>query len=159
KPKVINDDVTKLFSAGWRWNPTSTFTNELRGGFNIAPVIFATSENFGDAVIGIAGGLFGNPINTFRLQRRNPTTYNLLDNASYLRGKHTFQFGFYSQRVYVENFNENGITPTITLGVGTGNTGLTDAQLPGASANDITAANNLLANLAGYYTSYSQTFN
>jgi len=159
KPKVINDDVTKLFSAGWRWNPTSTFTNELRGGFNIAPVIFATSENFGDAVIGIAGGLFGNPINTFRLQGRNPSTYNLLDNASYLRGKHTFQFGFYSQRVYVENFNENGITPTITLGVGTGNTGLTDTQLPGASANDLTAANNLLANLAGYYTSYSQTFN
>ncbi len=163
KPKVINDDVTKLFSAGWRWNPTPNFTNELRGGFNIAPVIFATSETFGNAIIGIATvnnvAQFGNPLNTFRLQGRNPRTYNLLDNASYIRGKHTFQFGYYSQRVYVENFGEGGITPTITLGIGTGNTGLTNAQLPGASANDIAAANALLANLAGYYTSYTQTFN
>lgn len=159
KPKVINDDISRLFSAGWRWNPTPNFTNELRGGFNIAPVIFATSEQFGSAIIGIAGAQFGNPINTFRLQGRNPRTYNLLDNASYIRGKHTLQFGYYSQRVYVENYGEGGITPTITLGIGTGNTGLTNAQLPGASANDITAANNLLANLAGYYTSYTQTFN
>ncbi|MBI1765863.1 MAG: TonB-dependent receptor [Acidobacteria bacterium] len=158
KPKVINDDISKLFSVGWRWNPTSKFTNELRGGFNIAPVIFATSEQFGSSIIGIAGGLFGNPLNTFRLQGRNPRTYNLFDNASYVMGKHTLQFGYYSQRVYVENYNEGGITPTVTLGIGTGNQGLT-TQLPGASSTDLTAANNLLANLAGYYTSYTQTFN
>jgi len=63
------------------------------------------------------------------------------------------------QKISVEPFNEAGITPTYTLGIGTGNPGLTNAQLPGASATDVTAANNLLANLAGYVTSYSQTFN
>ncbi|MBO0721852.1 MAG: carboxypeptidase regulatory-like domain-containing protein, partial [Blastocatellia bacterium] len=70
-PKVINDDTTNLLSLGWRWNPTSTFTNELRGGFNFAPVIFLSSENFGDDIIGIAGSQFGNPLNTFRTQGRN----------------------------------------------------------------------------------------
>jgi hypothetical protein len=158
-PKVINDDVTKLLSAGWRWNPTSTFTNELRGGYNLAPVIFLASEDFGNAIIAPAGGLFGNPVNTFRTQGRNTNTYNFLDNASYIRGRHTFQFGFQMQKISVEPFNEAGITPTYTLGIGTGNTGLTAAQLPGASSSDVTAANNLLANLAGYITQYSQTFN
>src|SRR5262249_57995126 len=122
-------------------------------------VIFLASENFGDAILGVAGGLFGNPVNTFRTQGRNTNTYNFLDNASYIRGRHTFQFGFQMQKISVEPFNEGGITPTYTLGIGTGNPGLTNAQLPGASATDVTAANNLLANLAGYVTSYSQTFN
>src|SRR5262249_18211003 len=57
-PEVVNDDTTKLLSVGWRWNPNSTFTNELRGGYNLAPVIFLASENFGDAILGVAGGLF-----------------------------------------------------------------------------------------------------
>jgi len=164
-PKVINDDTTKLLSAGWRWNPTSTFTNELRGGYNIAPVIFLSSEDFGDSIIEIAGGannrLFGNPLNVFRTQGRNTKTYNFLDNASYIRGRHTFQFGFQLQKISVEPFNEAGITPTFTLGMGNGNLGggLTNAQLPGASATDVTAANNLLASLAGFVSNSSQTFN
>ncbi|MBO0861276.1 MAG: TonB-dependent receptor [Chloracidobacterium sp.] len=158
-PKVVNDDTTKLLSVGWRWNPNSTFTNEMRGGYNLAPVIFLSSEEFGDDILGIAGGLFANPVNTFRTQGRNTNTYNLLDNASYTRGRHTVQFGFQMQKISVEPFNEGGITPTYTLGIGTGNPGLTNAQLPGASATDVTAANNLLANLAGYVTQYSQTFN
>src|SRR5262249_38053669 len=136
-----------------------TFTNELRGGYNLAPVIFLASEDFGDAIIGIAGGLFGNPLNTFRTQGRNTNTYNFLDNASYVRGRHTFQFGIQMQKISVEPFNEAGITPTYTLGIGTGNVGLTNAQLLGASQADVTAANNLLASLAGYVTSSSQTFN
>src|SRR5262249_57124728 len=42
---------------------------------------------------------------------------------------------------------------------GNGNRGLTNAQLLGASATDVAAANNLLANLAGYIDKSSQTFN
>jgi len=156
--KVTNDDKSRLLSVGWRWNPTSSFTNELRGGFNLAPIVFNTSEKFGNSIVAIAGTLFGNPLNTFRLQGRNTDTYALNDNAAYLRGKHNLQFGFHSQRIYIENFGEGGITPTYTLGLGS-NRGLTSAQLPGASASDITAANNLLSNLAGYVASYTQTFN
>jgi len=158
-PKVVNDDTTKLLSVGWRWNPTSTLTNEVRGGFNLAPVIFLASENFGNAILAPAGSLFGNPVNTFRTQGRNTHTYNFIDNASYTRGKQTFQFGFQMQKISVEPFNDAGITPTYTLGIGTGNPGLTNAQLPGASTTDVAAANNLLANLAGYVTSSTQTFN
>ena len=164
--KVTNDDKARLLSVGWRWNPTSSFTNELRGGFNLAPVVFNTSEKFGAVIIGVANlpnitpatAFFGNPLNTFRLQGRNVDTYALNDNAAYLRGRHNLQFGFHGQRIYIENFGEGGITPTHTLGIGA-NQGVTSAHLPGASATDITTANLLLSHLAGYVASYTQTFN
>lgn len=164
-PKVTNIDKSTFLSVGWRWNPTSTFTNELRGGFNLAPVPFISSEEFGAAIIEMAGGannrFFSNPVNTFRTSNRYTNTYNISDNASYIRGRHIFQFGFQSQRVSIRVYSEAGITPTITLGVGTGNLngGLTNAQLPGANSDDVTAANNLLASLAGFFTNSTQTFN
>ena len=107
----------------------------------------------------VTGTVYTNPVLTTRTNGRNTKTYILADNASHLRGAHSIQFGFQSQRYRVEQFSEAGIAPSYGLGIGAGNPGLTTAQLPGASANDITAANNLLASLAGYYTSYSQTFN
>ena len=45
------------------------------------------------------------------------------------------------------------------MGIGTGNTGLVAAQLPGIGASDLASANALFSNLAGYVTSYTQTFN
>src|SRR5258708_4759174 len=33
-PPPSNQNKAKLFSASWRWTPTATLTNELRGGFN-----------------------------------------------------------------------------------------------------------------------------
>jgi len=67
-------------------------------------------------------------------------------------------FGFQLQRDFTAPYNDAGITPTFTLGMSAANTKtLAGAQLPGASTTDVTAANNLLANLAGYLTSYSQT--
>ncbi|MGH8245162.1 MAG: TonB-dependent receptor domain-containing protein [Gammaproteobacteria bacterium] len=154
---MFNDNHTKLLSASWRWNPSPWFTNELRGGFNLAPVIFDTTEKFADFVIG--GPLYANPVNTFRLQGRNTDTFNLHNNSSFVRGRHSFQFGFHHQGIRVEPFNEAGITPTYTLGTGTGNPSLTGSHLPGIGSTDLAAANNLLATLAGYLTSYTQTFN
>src|SRR5262249_33654963 len=106
----------------------------------------------------VAPTLINNPDNTFRSQGRYTNTYHASDNANWIRGAHTVSFGFQSQIVRVENYNDAGITPTYTLGLGA-NPGLTNAQLPGISSTDLSRANNLLALLAGYVTSYSQTFN
>ena len=157
-PNVTNDDKVKLFSGVWRSVPKANLTNEVRYGFNLAPALFLTNENFGTALFG--GLLFSNPVNTFRAQGRFTNTYNLADNGSYTRGKHNIQFGYQLQRNYTEPYNDAGITPTYTLGISSANpNGLGTAQLPGASSSDITAANNLLANLVGYVTSYTQTYN
>jgi outer membrane receptor protein involved in Fe transport len=156
-PKVKNDDSKNLVSLAWRWNPTPSFTNEARAGFNLAPGTFVTSEKFGNYIL--AGMIYSNPVNTFRAQGRDTNTYTQQSNAAYVTGRHNFQFGFQAQQIRTAPFNDAGITPTYTIGIGTGNPGLTAAQLPGISATDLAAANLLLASLAGYVTSYTQTFN
>ncbi len=163
-PPVNNNDKVNLLSTGWRYNPSATMTNEVRFGFNRAPALFLSNENFGSAILGIpvvAGSPeFSTPVATFRSQGRYTNTYNFSDNASYVRGAHTIQFGFQFQRDYTEPYNDAGITPTYTLGISTANTfGLTNAQLPGASSSDLSQANNLLGTLAGFVSSYTQTFN
>jgi hypothetical protein len=45
------------------------------------------------------------------------------------------------------------------VGLGTGNTGLTNTQLPGAGSTDLNSANDLLSALYGYVSAYTQTFN
>ncbi|MGH9668182.1 MAG: hypothetical protein ACRD9L_27495, partial [Bryobacteraceae bacterium] len=157
-PKVRNDDGARLLSAAWRWNPTPNLTNEVRGGFNRAPTLFASSQDSGKYLL--SGLLFSNPVNTMQPNGRYGNTYVLADNASYVRGRHSLQFGYQSQYMRVESYNNTGVLPTYTLGIGTGNPGLPAAQFPASfTASDRSAANNLLADLYGYVTAYSQTFN
>jgi hypothetical protein len=157
-PPVNNNDKVNFLSAGWRYTPKSNLTNEARFGFNLAPALFLTSENFGSAIIGST--VFSTPVATFRGQGRYTNTYNFADNASYLRGAHSIQFGFQIQKDYTEPYNDAGITPTYNVGISTANTnGLTAAQLPGINSSDLTAANNLLGTLAGFVSNYTQTFN
>jgi Carboxypeptidase regulatory-like domain len=156
-PLVSNSDYVKLMSSSWRWSPRPNLTNEARFGFNWAPAIFLDSQKIPDFFV--TGTTYTNPQTVLRTQGRNTDTYNFADNASYVRGTHTFQFGFQGQRDPIEQYNDAGITPSYALGIGTGNQGLTPAQLPGASASDQNAANGLLATLAGYLTSYTQTLN
>ena len=157
-PPVNNNDKVKLLSTGWRYNPTPTLTNEVRFGFNLAPALFLTNQNFGSDIIG--GTIFSTPVATFRGQGRWTNTYNFADNAAYYHGAHSIQFGFQVQYDHTEPYNDAGITPTYTVGISTANTfGLTNAQLPGANSSDISTANSLLGTLAGFVSSYSQTFN
>jgi hypothetical protein len=156
-PKVLNHDSGKLLSLGWRWNPNPQFTNELRGGFNFAPQAYKTNENFGEFII--SNTMYSNPVNTFRSEGRDTDTYNLMDNAVYVRGKHILKFGFQTEQVRVESYNEGGIIPTYSLGIGLGNPSLSQESLPGIQAGDLGSANALLATLAGYIGEYSQTFN
>lgn len=156
-PKVLNEVDGKLLSIGWRWNPSPQFTNELRGGFNLAPQYYNTRQNFGDFII--SDTLYSNPVNLFTSSGRDTDTYNLMDSAVYIRGNHIFKFGFQMDQVRVKTYNKGGITPTYSLGIGMGNPGLSTEDLPGIQAADLGSANALLATLAGYISDYSQTFN
>lgn len=156
-PKVANNDVVKFGSAAWRITITPSLTNEFRGGLNIAPALFLTDQQFPTAIV--TGYSFTNPLNTFRAQGRNTNTYALNDNATWVKGKHYVKFGAAFQSIRVAPYNDAGITPTYTIGLGAGHTGLTAAQLPGVSASDLASANTLFASLTGAVTSASQTFN
>ncbi len=156
-PSVTNDNPTRLISTNWRYSPTPTLTNEVRFGFNLAPGRFIAAQDIPKFFL--TGMNFTNPINTFRSQGRYTDTYNFADNANWVKGRHTLSFGYQQQRTRIESYDEAGITPSYGLAIGGGNQGLAAAQLPGISASDLAAANSMLATLAGYMSTYTQTFN
>src|SRR5207253_3010252 len=103
--------------------------------------------------------VYSNPVNLFRATGRNTATLDFTDNAAWSRGAHAIQWGFQTEQIRVRTYDDSGITPTYFLGIGFGNPGLAESQLPGIRSSDLPAANGLLATLAGYVTGYSQTFN
>ena len=156
-PKEANPNHSHFASLGWRWTPTASLTNELRGGFNLAPGDFTTSQKFGPFLA--TGFAFTDPVDESLPQGRATNTYALSDNAAWQRGKHYLQFGFHMQKIRVRAYNAAGTLPTYTVGMGTGQSAIVRADLPGSRGSDVTAANNLLASLAGFVDSYAQTFN
>lgn len=172
-PVVNNNDNTKLASVAWRWSVRPTLNNELRAGMLRAPASFAVTEAYpkyliGDyteqTAIGITPpnvGLFiDNPQNTFMAQGRNTNTYNWQDNVNWVKGKHNIYFGFQSQLVHVDPYNDSYIVPIYNIGLpSSNNTGFTSTQLAGISTGDLATANNLYALMGGFVNDYSQTFN
>lgn len=156
-PRITNPNHSHFMSLGWRWTPTATLTNELRGGFNLAPGDFLNSQKFGAYLI--TGMSFSDPVSEQMPQGRATNTWSASDNAGWQHGHHFVQFGFHLQRVTVHSYDDSGIVPTYSLAMGTGEPALTRSQLPGISANDLANANQLLATLGGYIDGYSQTLN
>ena len=156
-PSTTNPNHSNFFSSAWRWTPGPTLTNELSGGFNLAPGDFLNAQKFGPILV--TGLLFTDPASEALAQGRVTHTWSISDNASWQRGRHFFQFGFHTQRTTVHAYDDAGIVPTYTVGLGTGQTTLARADLPGSRAADVATANALLASLGGFVDSYSQTFN
>jgi len=158
-PPVSNQNKAKFFAASWRWSPTASITNELRGGGNLAVAPFDVA---GTAPAFLTtGSIFTNPINTFLPQGRNVHVYNIQDNANWLHGAHSISFGFQTQQTRVAPYGFGGIVPSYALGVFSNNDpyGYGVGDIPGATATDINTANALLGTLAGLIQSASQSYN
>ena len=156
-PKNGNPNHSKFLSGTWRWTPSAVFTNEFRGGFNLAPGDFTTTEKFGSFIA--TGMLYTDPVAEFQPQGRATNTYALSDNAALQKGRHYLQFGFHTQKIRVHAYDYAGVTPTYSLAMGTGQNALTKLDLPGIKTADLATANALLATLGGYVDGYSQTYN
>lgn len=156
-PPVSNAITNHLMSLAWRWTLTPTLTNEVRGGFVLSAVNFLDSNKY--PAYELTGLLFSDPVNTFLNQGRQTNTYSIQDNANWVKGKHLVSFGYQSSYVRIAPFNDGGILPTYTLGLGPRTTSLGSADLPGASSANLSTANSLYANLAGYVSAAAQTFN
>jgi hypothetical protein len=156
-PKNSNPNHSHFVSTTWRSTITSKFTNELRGGFNLAPGDFLTSQKFGPYIV--TGTVFTDPVAEFQPQGRATNTYSISDNAAYQKGTHYIQFGFHMQQVRVHEYDYSGVVPSYSLAMGTGQNALTTADLPGITNAALAQANALLATLGGYVDGYSQNFN
>lgn len=158
-PPNFTETNRHLASIGWRNTISPTLTNELRGGFALSPTAFVRGDDVPSLFVGST--IFTNPINSFLRQGRNTNTYSLQDNASWVKGKHEIQFGFQSQFIRTDPYNDAGIVPNYTLGISAANTqGFTTAQLPaGVNAAEVNTANSLFSSLAGMISSATQSFN
>lgn len=148
----------KQFTAAYRSVFSSTFGNEIRGGFLKSIVPFrnlAATPNF---FLGIP--VVTNPENSFKDQGRFTNSINLQSNAYWTFRKHNFKFGGQLQFFKVDAYNDAGITPTVSLGTNTNTPAFAAANFPGGiNTTQLGTANGLLALLGGIVSSTTQSFN
>jgi hypothetical protein len=161
RPLVYTSSDPKRMALAWRWTPSGRFSNELRGGFNLAPVAFDTDWDFSSGVL-YNTPIVSNPRANFMAQGRYTDTYQLNNNASYLMGNHQLTMGGSWQRNRINPYNYAGQFPTVTFGFNTATPAgiqMTTAQFPGGiSAADLANANNMAAFLGGIVSQVTQTF-
>jgi hypothetical protein len=162
RPKVFTESDTKLLVGAWRWIATPRLNNEFRFGANLAPVAFNSNETFLGVLYPSVLALTNREAQ-FQPQGRDTRTFNLTDNASYITGNHSIQFGGSMQRVRVRPYNFAGRFPSVTFGFSPSAPAalqLTQADFPGGlvSPADITSANALRTFLGGIISQVSQTF-
>jgi hypothetical protein len=162
-PVVSNSDKTKFLSTAWRWNSGANITNEARFGFDLAPAIFATTQDFSKPGYLLGGFATTLPTPDFEPQGRNTHTWVGKDNVNWVHGNHVFAFGGQVQRVTIFAYNNFGVTPTYTLGI---NGGLRPrfADFPAPAGASISSTDRLnaialLASGGGLVGQVDQTFN
>jgi hypothetical protein len=147
-------------SFAWNWTPTASLNNELRVGFNNYNLGFFTNEQFAEG-LRVVFPVITDPVQNTLPQGRKADNYEIINNATWVKGSHQFRFGGNYRRVYIEPVDLAGTIPQYTIGFnGTGNSNpLRRAQFPGISANDFARAGNILAILTGPVDQATQTFN
>lgn len=111
------DAPVKFMALAWNSRFAGSFNNEARGGFQLAPVAFI-NDVLPQAPFLLSSLTFGltNPEVNFRDQGRDVKTYNLQDNASWVKGNHSFRFGGTWQMYKVRSFNNAAVgIPTYAL--------------------------------------------
>ena len=146
----------------WRFSPSATFTNDLRGGWFFSLPIFDRNAAPSDFFLTLP--LISSPESTFERQGRDTHQYTVLDNAVYATGSHSLKFGGQGQFFRITPFGppafSNSTIPTLSIGTGPATPSLLASQFPGGiSSTQLTNANNLLALLGGLVNSASVTFN
>ena len=159
RPVVFTDSTVHRYVGAWRWS-SSTFTNEVRGGGNLAPGAFESNEDFGDAMFSLP--LITDRITSFQPEGRDSRIFQYNDTGSWVRRDHELQFGGQLQQIRVNSYAYAGRLPEVGFGfspAAPARVQLTAAQFPGGiSPLDLAAANSWLAFLSGTVSAVAQTF-
>jgi hypothetical protein len=161
-PVVSNNDKTHFLSTAWRWNSGSNVTNEARFGFDLAPAIFASTQDFSKPGYLLSGFATTLPTPDFEPQGRYTHTWAWRDNANWVRGNHVISFGGQFQRVTIFAYDNFGVTPTYGLGINGANAPQPSDFNSGSTTISSAAFGNavaLLASGAGVVSTVAQTFN
>ncbi len=147
-PNVYNHNIRRVFTGAWRWNPAPELTNEVRGGFNLAPGNFFLRDPLPDYLVTLPG-IVSNPVEPFAQETRTDDTYTLQENLTWTKGRHTLRAGWHLQRFRTRLYNEEQTRPTYTLGLPAGEPPFGQASFPGIGGQDFQRAGQLWATLTG----------
>ena len=154
------------YSAAVRSMLGATLVNEARYGGAGSPISFwptITPELWSGSVANQAGyqlnisgaGITNAAYSSGNKQARNAFDHVFEDNLSWLKGSHTFNFGFGFTR-YTAWMTDTTQVPTISFGIATGDPAaslFTSTNFPGASTTDLNNARGLYSVLTGRVTS------
>jgi hypothetical protein len=153
----------------WAWNTTisPTMNNEVRIGYQHAPVGFAYGYNFSNTGGNqIAYATVTSPIMTSTNfpQGRNTPVQQYLDNLGWVKGNHQMRFGGEYRRDLATSYLYNTVYPRVIIGAGTNLNAsnpdnLSTATLPGISAAELNLAQAIFGNDTGLLGNISQGFN
>lgn len=161
-PIVSNNDKTHFLSSAWRWNSGGNVTNEARFGFDLAPAIFASTQDFSKPGYLLSGFATTLPTPDFEPQGRETHTWAWRDNANWVHGNHVISFGGEVQRVTIFAYDNFGVTATYGLGINAANGPQPSDFHSGSTTISSAAFGNavaLLASAAGVVSTVAQTFN
>jgi hypothetical protein len=154
----------KNFAFNYRWSPTATFSNEFVFGISDYSFSFATPHP--NPAWPFTFVNIDTPELNFTYNARGVRTYQWIDNATWVRGSHTFKgginFRFATHTDDRSNVGGTQIEPLVSFG--RTNFSFTGFGLPavsstnGINANDLTRLQNTLVDTLGIVSSVSQGF-
>jgi hypothetical protein len=131
----------------------ATKTNEVRVGFQRAPVSFAYGNTFGETGgAQIAYQTVTSPIMTSTNfpQGRNTPSRQFIDNFAWVKGDHQLRFGGEYRWLVANSYLYNAVFPRVSLNSNAANPdGLSTATLPGISASELALAQAIFHNITG----------
>jgi hypothetical protein len=131
----------------------ATKTNEVRVGFQRAPVSFAYGNTFGETGgAQIAYQTVTSPImtSTNYPQGRNTPSRQFIDNFAWVKGDHQIRFGGEYRWLVANSYVYNAVYPRVSLNSNAANPdGLSTATLPGISASELSLAQAIFHNITG----------
>jgi hypothetical protein len=145
---------------------TPSLVNEARAGLSGGPSRFnpeASASTFSESLanqagynLNISAAGINNATSTPNASRRNPLLRDFSDTLTWTRGSHNITFGGQFTQLNLTLHSRPGLVPTIGFGVNANDPAASmfvGANFPGASATQITAAQNIYAVLTGRVTS------
>lgn len=154
---------TYTVNVAWRYTPTGSFTNEVRGANQLSRPVFDRNDkpNFF-----LTLPLITSTESTFERQGRNTSTWTLQDNAVYTWGDHSIRFGGAVNWFRFNPFGPpafaNSTIANLTIGTNLNTPTIANnaTNFPnGIAAGQLAIGNNLLALLGGIVSNQAQSFN
>lgn len=173
-PQIFGGQDSNRFSlsTAWRSQLTATLVNEARFGLTGGTVLFRPNLSAADFGVfggiapifpGLSGGTPSAPFTTSTFSRRNAPVKQFTDNLSWVKGKHSLNFGgAYNRSNHFQQSSGGRVVPGVTFAASSSldpvSSVFSTTTLPGATTSQLADARALYAMLTGRVSTVGDNF-